>query len=322
MKKVLLAFCVLFLGKSIKAQKFRDTLNPEIPIMLDDIHYYTLDREACNTFFKTNFNAKAVKEDGPNPFRFIDFLRISKNQSTINISSGGPFPGIKVGDPKRWERETLQPSKANPPMYGVHWLALNVSSLSKARTELESSGVEIINPDYKLPHTKEPALLCYGPDYNYIVVVENSMVSPSEYKIDHLLILVENLEDNIAFFKDVFDGDLLEKSDGMAVLNVGEHQLILVIPRVLGLNSDEVVKKDQKVFRPNIDHIGFLYKDVVPAYKKAKSMGYRFLSPPIPITYFNKPTRYTFAITFSPDGLQCEMYQEKGRLGPRTNLKE
>jgi hypothetical protein len=42
------------------------------------------------------------------------------------------------------------------------------------------------------------------------------------------------------------------------------------------------------------------------------------LLKPTLFNYFDKPTPYAFGILFSPDGLQCEMYTEVGRVGPRT----
>ena len=89
-------------------------------------------------------------------------------------------------------------------------------------------------------------------------------------------------------------------------------------PAALGLERDKVIKRDPKLFRSNIDHIGFLYADATPAYENAAKLGYQFLLKPTLFNYFDKPTPYAFGILFSPDGLQVEMYTEVGRIGPRT----
>ncbi|MBC7621985.1 MAG: hypothetical protein H7232_01200, partial [Aeromicrobium sp.] len=93
------------------------------PIMLDDIHCYSVAHDKMKPFFITHFGAKVMREQPTNPLRFIDFLAISPTQSTINLSPKGPFEGVRVGDPKRWEKETVPPAATLPAMYGVHWIA-------------------------------------------------------------------------------------------------------------------------------------------------------------------------------------------------------
>jgi len=293
----------------------------EKPIMLDDLHYYTLDREACNQYFEQNFGSRAMKEDSPNPFKFIDFQLIKKGQSTINISQQGPFPGIAVGDPKRWERQLMTPAPENPNRYGVHWLALSTSDLDASIDSLKRNGVKIIDEDYKMPHSNERSILCYGPDFNLIVVVESSDKIDG-YEIDHVNLLVKDLEENLSFFKDVFAASVVEQTDEMATLMVADHKFVLVEPEAIGFKPEEIQERDPKVFKPDVDHLGFLYKNVRKAYAQASEKGYEFLSPPVPIKYYDKPTLYTFAITYSPDGLQMEMFQEDGRTASRSSFKE
>jgi len=293
----------------------------EKPIMLDDMHYYTLDREACNQFFEKNFGTKAMLEESPNPFKFIDFQLVKEGQSTINISEQGPFLGIAVGDPKRWERTLDTPSPNNTPRYGVHWLAFSTSDLSASKASLMSNGVEIINDDFKLPHSDSKSILCYGPDYNLLVVTESS-VKQEGYAVDHLMLLVKSLDDNLKFYKDVFAGEVIDQADKMATILIAGHKFVLVEPQAIGLTTDQVIERDPKVFRPDLDHLGFLYKNIRKAYAHASEKGYEFLSPPVPINYYDKPTLYTFAITFSPDGLQVEMFSEEGRTASRSKFKE
>lgn len=298
-----------------------DAIEQRQPIMLDDIHYYTLDREACNSFFETNFGTRAMLEDSPNPFEFIDFQLVKSGQSTINISKQGPFPGIKVGDPKRWERTLISPAADNPPRYGVHWVALSTADLDAQLKKLKANGVEIINDKLELPHTDKRAALCFGPDFNLIVITESERLTEGTYSIDHLMLLVKDLEANIKFYRDVFGGKMKITGDGYVEMDIGKHNFILAQPNVLGIDSSIVEERDPTVFRPDIDHLGFLYADVQPAYEYAISKGHTFLTKPVPISYFGRATLYTFAITYSPDGLQCELFQEAGRLGSRKKIK-
>jgi len=290
--------------------------------MLDDVHYYTLDREACNQFFETNYGTRAMLEDSSNPFQFIDFQLVKSGQSTINISKQGPFPGIKVGDPKRWERTLIQPSPNNPPRYGIHWLALGTQNLDAQISKLKGNGVKFIDENVKLPHSNQKAALCYGPDYNLILNVESRGLGENEYGVDHLMLLVKDLEANINFYKDVFGGEVKSRKDDFVEMLIGKHTFILAEPSALGIDAAIVAERDQTVFRPDIDHLGFLYEDIQPAYDYAVSKGHTFLSKPVPISYFGRATLYTFAITYSPDGLQCELFQEAGRLGSRKKYKD
>ena len=115
MKHSLLSFLLLISYLNGFSQK---------PIILDDIHYYVSDsskRQVAIDYFKTFFKGREMAEQPMNPLTFIDFVSLRPDESTINISSPGPFPGIKVGDPKRWEREKIKPDAKNPAMYGVRY---------------------------------------------------------------------------------------------------------------------------------------------------------------------------------------------------------
>lgn len=292
------------------------------PIMLDDIHYYTLDREAVNVYFEEHFGTRAMLEDSPNPFEFIDFQLVRSEQSTINISGSGPFPGIKVGDPKRWERKLVKPSPENPHRYGVHWLGMGTKNLTLAKNQLKSEGVQILEENFKLPHIDQPSLLCYGPDYNLLVVTEitaDKAVTP--YFIDHLLLLVKDLKANVKFFEDVFQGKIQKRNKDWVQMKIANQNFVLATPEALNLDRTGILDRDPTVFQPNIDHLGFLYKSITPAYENAVAKGYEFLSPPIKIKYYDKPTLYTFGITYSPDGLQCELFEEEGRTSSRKQFK-
>lgn len=290
------------------------------PIMLDDIHYYVLDRTGAVRFFKEHFNAREMAQPG-RPLKFIDILQVHPQQSTINISPKGPFEGIAVsGD--RWEREVIEPSPDLPPQYGVHWVALSTPDLDATLDRLTASGVEVERADRTLPAEPDArAATVYGPAYTRITLVERPDASypDSGVRIDHLQLLVGDVGANETFFRDVFGGEVLRRHEGSTVMEVGEHRFVLSAPSAFTFSADEVAARNPNTFRPGIDHIGFFYEDIRPPYKHAKQHGYEFGLTPTRMDYFGESTPYKFAITFSPDSLQCELYQQDGRTGPRTN---
>ncbi|MCS6968564.1 MAG: VOC family protein [Cytophagales bacterium] len=290
------------------------------PIMLDDIHYYVSNRDSANRFFIQHFGARPMAQQPTNPLQFIDFLLIRPGQSTINISGRGPFPGMRVRDPKRWNRTVVEPSADLPPMYGMDWLAFCTKDLQAAIRQLKANGVIFISENFKLPAEVDvPAAMIWGPDYNRIVIVERKQDSGiTPYGIDHIHYMVENLEANIQFFKDVYAGKLLWRKGEVAVMHVGKHKFVLSTPEGMGRQRSQVVRRHPDLFRYGVDHLGFMYKDIRPAFEYAKAKGYHFALEPTRMQYYDQPTVYTFAITATPDGMQMEMYQEDGRLGPRT----
>jgi catechol 2,3-dioxygenase-like lactoylglutathione lyase family enzyme len=92
---------------------------------------------------------------------------------------------------------------------------------------------------------------------------------------------------------------------------------VLAEPEAVGLRREQIVERDPREFRYGVDHIGFLYRDVKAAVAAAKAKGYQFKLEGAPLMYYGQPTVYLFAITFTPDGFQCEMVQQEGRLGAR-----
>jgi catechol 2,3-dioxygenase-like lactoylglutathione lyase family enzyme len=319
MKKYFTIFLLIFLSKDIVAQK---------PIILDDIHYYVSDssvRDVANNYFKTFFKGRAMAEQEMNPMAFIDFISVRPDESTINISSPGPFPGVKVGDPKRWLREKIMPSASNPPMYGVRWLAFNTKSIRKTVKKLLKAGYTFAMEDFTLPTEPDVnAVAMYGFDYNIIVLVERPKMKKqkTEFGIDHLQLLVNNLEDNVKFYQTVLAAEIIDKKDRSTVLKIGNHKFVLSEPEALGLVREQVVERDSKKFVANIDHLGFLYDEVEPAFYGAKANNYKVIMEPKTLMYYDKPTPYIFCILMSPDNLQIELEQEEGRTTARKIYKD
>lgn len=319
MKKNFIVFCLVIIQSNIIAQK---------PIILDDIHYYVSDssvRDVANNYFKTFFKGRAMKEQDVNPLSFIDFISLRPDESTINISSPGPFPGVKVGDPKRWLRENVKSSASNPPMYGVRWLAINTKSIRKTVKKLLKAGYEFAAEDFTLPTEPDVnAVAMYGFDYNIIVLVERPKMKKmkTEFGIDHLQLLVNNLEDNVKFYQTVLGAEIIDKRERSTVLKIGNHRFVLSEPEALGLVREQVIERNPKKFVANIDHLGFLYDEIEPAFYGAKANNYKVIMEPKPLMYYDKPTPYTFCILMSPDNLQIELEQEDGRISARKSYKE
>jgi catechol 2,3-dioxygenase-like lactoylglutathione lyase family enzyme len=308
-----------------QTRKAADTApNPLAPIMLDDLHYYSVKSEELTRFFTGTMGAKRMREISANPLGFIRFYLLSPGQATVNISPKGPFPGIFVGDPKRWEKETVPPAPDLPPMYGVHWLAFSTRDLAGALERMARDGVHIVSRNFSLP--TEPgakAAAVYTPDFNLVVLVERRGTNAkTDFAIDHLQLLVRDVPANVKFYADVFRGEVLREGARGTDMNIGRHRFVLSDPAALGLAKERVVMRDPKQFRSNIDHLGFLYSDTQPAYEHAVAKGYQFLLKPTPLKYYGAPTPYSFGILFSPDGLQCEMVVEQGRIDARTQYEE
>ena len=298
------------------------------PILLDDIHYYVSDstmREVANNYFKTFFKGRAMAEQNTNPLAFTDFISLRPDESTINISSPGPFPGVKLDESKKWYREKVAPSASNPPMFGVRWLAFNTKNIRKTVKKLLKAGYTFAMEDFTLPTEPDVnAVAMYGFDYNIIVLVERPKMKKqkTEYGIDHLQLLVNNLEENVKFYQTVLAAEIIDKKERSTVLKIGNHRFVLSEPEALGLVREQVVERDPKKFVANIDHLGFLYDEIEPAFYGAKANNYRVIMEPKQLIYFDKPTPYTFCILMSPDNLQIELEQEDGRTSARKTYKD
>ncbi len=322
--KVQLAFvlAVIFIGNLIQ-------IKAPPPVLLDDIHYYVSDRNAAEEFFTGFFGARVMPHPGPKPLEFVTFLSLRPGEGTIGISPRGPFPGIHVDDRNRWKREIIEPSEELPPTYGVFWLGIRTPTLIETLTRLEIEGMKVTQRMLSLPHDfLARAVLVEGPDFNRIALVErrdqqvskpHERVAWGDFGVDHLLLLVKSAKENEIFFREVYAGRVTGRRPNIVTMKVANTIIVLAEPEAFGLKRENVQPRDPKKFRYGIDHIGFLYPDLKTAVSAAMSKGYRFLPEGTRMNYYDEPTAYTYAITLSPDGLPCEMVQEDGRTGPRTN---
>ncbi len=318
MKLSLSSILLLFCSFKVYSQK---------PIILDDIHYYVSDsaqRRIAIDYFKTFFKGREMAQQQINSLDFIDFVTLRPDESTFNISLPEPLTTLKIGNLQPLEREKVKPDPKNPPMYGVRWLAINTKSIRKTVQKLLKAGYDFAIQDFTLPTEPDVnAVAMWGFDYNIIVLVERpKMKAKTPFGIDHLQLLVKNLEDNIKFYQDVLAAEVLEKNGRSAVLKIGNHKFVLSEPEALGLAREQVIERDTNKFVANIDHLGFLYEDIEPAFYGAKANNYKIVTEPHKLMVDNKPTPYTFCILMSPDNLQIELEEEEGRITGRKVYKD
>jgi len=277
-------------------------------------------REVAVNYFKTFFKARTIDEQNINPLPFNEYVSVCPEEATLTISTSGPFAGINEENPKRWLREKLKTSSSNPPMYGVHWVAFNTKNIRKTVVKLLKAGYHFAKENFTLPTEPEVnAVAMYGFDFNMIVLVERPNIKkrPTEFCIDHLQLLVNDLEDNVKFYQTVLGAEIIDKKERSTVLKIGNHKFVLSEPEALGLVREQVMVRSSKKFIPSIDHLGFLYDEIEPAFYGAKANYYQIIQEPKLMMYYGKPTPYTVCILMSPDNLQIELQQEDGRTTGR-----
>ena len=318
MKNKFIIFCFITFSFNAMAQK---------PILLDDIHYYVSDssvREVAANYFTTFFKGRKMAEQMINPLPFFDLISLRPDESTLNISSPEPLSSIQLGELRPPLRKKIKPSPSNPPMYGVRWVAFNTINIRKTVRKLLKAGYNFAAENFTLPTEPEVnAVAMYGFDYNIIVLVErpNMKNTKTEFGIDHLQLLVNNLEDNVKFYQTVLAAEIIDKTDRSTVLKVGNQRLVLSEPEALGLVREQVVQRNPKKFVANIDHLGFLYDEIEPAFYGAKANNYKVIMEPQRMIYNKKTTPYTYCIVMSPDNFQIELQQEDRRTSARKIYK-
>jgi catechol 2,3-dioxygenase-like lactoylglutathione lyase family enzyme len=199
--------------------------------------------------------------------------------------------------------------------------------LHQTLTRLEIDGVKVSQRSLSLPHDiLGRAALLEGPDFNRLALVERKQKNRSkaiekaswgDFGIDHLLLLVKSVKENEVFFRDIFGGKVISRRGSVATLKVADATIVLAEPEALGIIREDVQPRDPDKMRLGDAHIRFLFFDIRPAVEMAKARGYKVIFDGTRLTYFDQPTAYTVAITFSPDGLLIEMAQEIGRTVPR-----
>jgi catechol 2,3-dioxygenase-like lactoylglutathione lyase family enzyme len=297
------------------------------PALLDEVHYYVSDRKTAANFFIEHLAARIVPHPPPMPLDYVTFLSLRSGEGTINVSPRGPFAGIRGSEQGEWKRQLTTSGREPPPTYGLHWLGIRTTSFHQTLTRLEIDGVKVSKRSLSLPHDlKCRAALLEGPDFNRLALVEGKQKNRSkaiekaswgDFGIDHLMLLVKDLKANEVFFRDLLGGKVETRRSGVTAMKVADTTIVLAEPEALGIMREDVQARDLDKLIFGDAHIRFLYYDIRPAVSMAKARGYKVIFDGTRMTYFDQPTAYTVALTFSPDGLHIEMAQEAGRVGPR-----
>ncbi|MEA5461760.1 VOC family protein [Arcicella sp. LKC2W] len=289
------------------------------PIMLDNIHYTVSDSSSqknASYFFTTFFKAKHIIEQSDNPLTFLDILTFCSHETTINIS---------ISDTSKVDSNSKKNSspKVFLPVYGVHWLAINTKNIRKTVKSLLKQGYGFAVEDFTLPNEPETnAVAMYGFDNNVIVLVERpNLKVKTLFNIDHIQLIVKNLETNVKFYQDVLGAEVVDKKDRSTVLKVGNQKIVLSEPEALGLVREQVLDRDSSKFSSHIDNISFLYDEIEPAFYAAQANHYPVISEPKMLLFNEKPTPYTICKILSPDNLEIDLIQEEGRTSGRSLLK-
>lgn len=320
--RTLLKLVFLFVGIVLCA--FVSSDEPSPPIMLDTIHFFVDDAGKATEFFTKHFDGQLLAKPEKNPLPSVEYIELRPGQASIAISPRDTYPGMHHPNMARWRRSPAESQPAKKPMqpvYGVHWLALRTENLKLAVQSLEKQGLKIAGRDVRLPG--DPAVKAvsfWGPGYTLITVVQRSgeRRQYTPYGIDHLLILVRDLPENIKFFQEVYAGKIKRQAPDFCQMLVGSHLLILATPSAIGLPATTIHLPDSAHTEPRIRQLSFLYHDPQPAYQSAAIKGYGFSTRPSRLIYHNKPTPYIAALLRAPDGIYCEMYAEEGRNTART----
>jgi len=291
------------------------------PIMLDNIHYSVGDSTTQKNavfFFKTFFKAKEISEQSDNPLTYMNILGLHPDEMTINISATDT-----VNRKARNEENHKFSTTAILHIYGVHWLAINTKNIRKTVKLLLKQGYNFAIEGFTLPN--EPtvnAVAMYGFDNNIIVLVERpSLKSKTSFSIDHVQLIVKNLETNVKFYQDVLGAEVIDKKDRSTVLKVGNQKIVLSEPEALGLVREQVLDRNTTNFASHIDNISFLYDEIEPAFYAAQANNYTVISEPKVLLFNEKSTPYTICKVLSPDNLEIDLIQEEGRTSEKKISK-
>ncbi|MCI0662377.1 MAG: VOC family protein [Acidobacteria bacterium] len=306
----------------VSSQIYSSQIYKITPSLLDEVHYYVSDRLAAEDFFIEHLAARIVPHPPPMPLDYITFLSLRSGEGTICVSPRGPFAGIRSPEQDHWKQQLSSSAEEPPPSYGLHWLGIRTSSMNQTLTRLEIDGIKVSQRSLSLPHDLlGRAALIEGPDYIRLALVERNQRNRSkviekaswgDFGIDHLMLLVKNIKENEVFFRDLFGGKVTSRRPSVTALKVADATIILAEPEALGIKREDVQLRS-----PADARIRFLFFDITPAVEMTKARGYKVIFDGSRMTYFDQPTGYTIAITFSPDGLPIELAQEVGRTGPR-----
>ncbi|MFC0182898.1 Catechol 2,3-dioxygenase [Pseudarcicella hirudinis] len=312
MKRLLLVLPFLAFFNNVYAQTL---------IQLDEIHLHmkdSIDKENTSDFYRLYFKARRLEGKSLNPSENVDILTLRPKEATINISYQEVSAVNVQNSGKEKKTESFGTAAETISSYGLHWVAINTKNLKKTVKTLLKAGYGFAIENFYLPGEQEiNAVAMYGYDNQLVVLVEREDKEANTFGIDHVQMIVENLEKSIRFYKDIFNAELLIKKDRSAVLSVKNQKIVLSEPEALGLVREQIRKIDKNSPNSLDCQLSFLYEEVEPAFYAVKGQGYEVAVEPETFYYLNKPANYIYSIIRTPDGAPLKIFQENGRLAAR-----
>ena len=201
--------------------------------------------------------------------------------------------------------------------YGFHWVAVGTKNLKKAVADLTKQGCTVGNSNLILPTERETkAVLMTTEDGHSIALVQREEGN-NQFDIDHVQLMVRNLESNVSFFQKILGATLVRKKDRSAVLQIGNQKIILSEPEALGWMREEVVMPSDAGFDVSL---GFLCEDLEPIYYAAKANHFRTLSEPK--NQLGNDVAYITCVVLSPDNVPIELKEEDERTWKFKTVKQ
>lgn len=305
------------------------------PVHLDDIHFMVSDEAATVAFLERHLAACEMAH-ADRPIDYVRYLSVRYLDPTLTIT--GPTP---PDEPDALRARTtghvgiVPAERGGAPHWGVRWVGFSVASLGTALQAMRADGVAVAQPRLALPHAPGvAAALVYGPDNIPLAIVERPGDTGSPFGMDHLMFLVKDAAANARFFEELFRGRVLQREEGLAVVQVADMALVLAEPQRLGIARDTVrpvqnipwamqgaAPRERVTVTASIEHLGFLYADVPAMAAAAEARGYRAQYPPFRYAYRGRPTPFTSTEFMTPDGYGVEVVSAQGRVGPHAYYK-
>jgi catechol 2,3-dioxygenase-like lactoylglutathione lyase family enzyme len=300
--------------------------NAQKPILFDNLHYCVTDslhKHAAIEYLSTFFKAKLMQEEPSNPISHTEILMLGVDEATINISNSTMFQDLKIEKKYATKSKPMLRTPQALPNYGVRWLAVSTKSIKKTIKYLLKAGYTFSEDSFELPTEPETiAVAMYGFDNNIIVLVERpKLKNTTLFCIDHIQLMVENLEESVKFYEEIVGAEVIGKKERSTVLKIGKQKFVLSEPEVLGYSHEQIKPQDLKQNFAQAEHLTFLYDDIEPAYYAAKAYNYRIIAEPQKILFNEKPTPYTVFSVLTPDNFSIVLQEENGRLGYRKTYK-
>ncbi|GAB4407901.1 MAG: hypothetical protein OHK0039_10670 [Bacteroidia bacterium] len=285
-----------------------DQDDPDNPLMpsLESICYLSPNREAMRQFFTQTLQARAVSSEGE-AFDFMDALEVRPGQPLVRIFDPGPYADMQPGT--AYTREALiAPTHDNHATYGVYWAAFITNSIDGVVADLEASGVKFDWYIRNLPLPHEPgtrAASLWTPDRTLIVLVERA-THPGQtlFSFDHLMIMVENLETAVDFYRKAWHARVASTNGRLAVMEVGGLPLVLAEPQVLGMKPSLVLRARRSAFRPGVAAIGLRFDQLDVQIESLQAAGIAWLQPPVQPVYRGSELPYRLGLLASPDSMK------------------